>query len=204
MLNLSKVNDFRMSGGFGNPDFGRNDRHAVNSRDSSLVRDVRDVDERRFNDDDDIVSDDDIDKSSGGHHGNNEASSDKDRANNNKGNDDTDVNDVDDVDDDDEEDNMSSALGPLAGFQNLLAAAAANGGNPAADGRQGDAGGDPASAGQLSSVYGLIGNIQALLKMAVENAKKEERQLMSQKSKSLDIFIIWSKRNVTFLEFLNC
>ena len=33
-------------------------------------------------------------------------------------------------------------------------------------------------AQQLNSVYGLIGNIQALLKMAVENAKQEERQQM--------------------------
>ena len=79
---------------------------------------------------------------------------------------------------------MSAALGPLAGFQNLLAAAAANTGS--GDHRPGEPGADP--AGQLSSVYGLIGNIQALLKMAVENAKKEERQLMSQKSKNF-IFI---------------
>jgi hypothetical protein len=78
---------------------------------------------------------------------------------------------------------MSAALGPLAGFQNLLAAAAASGGGQAGEGRPGEAGGDPAAANQLSSMYGLIGNIQALLKMAVENAKKEERQLMSQKSK---------------------
>jgi hypothetical protein len=30
--------------------------------------------------------------------------------------------------------------------------------------------------GQLGSVYGLITNIQALIKVAVENAKKEERE----------------------------
>jgi hypothetical protein len=49
----------------------------------------------------------------------------------------------------------------LAGLEGLAAAAAAaNGGGET----------------HLSSVYGLIGNIQALLKMAVENAKQEERQ----------------------------
>jgi hypothetical protein len=93
------------------------------------------------------------------------------------------VNDVDDVDDDDDDDNAAAALGPLAGFQNLLAAAAASGGGSAGEGRPGEAGGDPAQANQLGSMYGLLGNIQTLLKMAVENAKKEERQLMSQKSK---------------------
>eukprot|EP00096_Caligus_rogercresseyi_P015210 TRINITY_DN765_c0_g1_i1.p1 TRINITY_DN765_c0_g1~~TRINITY_DN765_c0_g1_i1.p1 ORF type:complete len:739 (+),score=283.40 TRINITY_DN765_c0_g1_i1:176-2392(+) len=43
-------------------------------------------------------------------------------------------------------------------------------------------GGGEAGSGQLNSVYGLIGNIQALLKVAVENAKQEERHLLSQKS----------------------
>lgn len=182
MLNLSKVNDFRM-GGFGSSDFVRS-----GIRDTSVGRvDPLNVEERRFNDDEDIISEDDMDDSkSVDRH--NEASSDKDkdRANNNKGNnnEDTDANDVDDVDDDvDDEENASAALGPLAGFQNLLAAAAAGGGSTAGEGRQGEPGGDPAQANQLGSMYGLLGNIQALLKMAVENAKKEERQLLSQKSK---------------------
>eukprot|EP00095_Tigriopus_kingsejongensis_P011495 maker-scaffold56_size446035-snap-gene-2.11 protein:Tk11495 transcript:maker-scaffold56_size446035-snap-gene-2.11-mRNA-1 annotation:"hypothetical protein KGM_05630" len=46
--------------------------------------------------------------------------------------------------------------------ENMAAMAAAGGQTTGAD-------------GQLNSVYGLIGNIQALLKMAVENAKKDER-----------------------------
>ena len=187
VLNLSKVNDFRM-GGFA-AEFARSNSER-SARENSLVsigshhRDniVHQInDERRYHEEDDIVSDDDLEDDNKSSQNVHEALSDKDRANNNKGGNDDD--DVDDVDEDEDEDNMSAALGPLAGFQNLIAAAAASGaaGNPA--GGAGEAGSDPASAGQLSSVYGLIGNIQALLKMAVENAKKEERQLMSQKSK---------------------
>ena len=47
-----------------------------------------------------------------------------------------------------------------------LAAAAAAASNPTAAG--------PKDASQLSNVYGLIGNIQALLKAAVENTTKEK------------------------------
>ena len=43
-------------------------------------------------------------------------------------------------------------------------------------------GGEGGEAGQLNSVYGLIGNIQALLKMAVENAKQEERHAQAVKN----------------------
>ena len=49
--------------------------------------------------------------------------------------------------------------GLLAGLPGLLANADAVGGGE----------------GQLGSVYSLITNIQALIKVAVENAKKEER-----------------------------
>ena len=52
------------------------------------------------------------------------------------------------------------------------------------------------AAGQLNSVYGLIGNIQALLKMAVDNAKKEERNsILSQKCK-------WEKSYCLILSYL--
>ena len=55
--------------------------------------------------------------------------------------------------------NPAALTAGLAGLEGLAAAAAAaNGG------------------GEVNSVYGLIGNIQALLKVAVENAKAEERQ----------------------------
>lgn len=37
----------------------------------------------------------------------------------------------------------------------------------------------------LSSLYGIIGNIQTLLKVAVENAKQEERQILSQKGNTI-------------------
>lgn len=40
--------------------------------------------------------------------------------------------------------------------------------------------------GQLASVYSLITNIQALIKVAVENAKKEERSLISEKGKQIN------------------
>ena len=100
VLNLSKMNDFRM-GGYA-ADFGHRAERSMSVRENSL--DIgRDVDshrsdERRYNDDDDIVSDEDLDdnKSVVGGNGHNEASSDKDRANNNK-KDDDDVDDVDDV-----------------------------------------------------------------------------------------------------------
>ena len=38
--------------------------------------------------------------------------------------------------------------------------------------------------GQLASVYSLITNIQALIKVAVENAKKEERTQLAEKGKN--------------------
>ena len=38
--------------------------------------------------------------------------------------------------------------------------------------------------GQLGSVYSLITNIQALIKVAVENAKKETRNQLADKGKS--------------------
>ncbi|TRY73892.1 hypothetical protein TCAL_07775 [Tigriopus californicus] len=41
--------------------------------------------------------------------------------------------------------------------------------------------------GQLNSVYGLIGNIQALLKMAVENAKKDESPTITKSDPKTDI-----------------
>ena len=50
----------------------------------------------------------------------------------------------------------------MAGLPGLLANA---------DSNSGPNGGE----GQLGSVYSLITNIQALIKVAVENAKKEER-----------------------------
>ena len=59
----------------------------------------------------------------------------------------------------------------IPGFPANLAAMAAGAG-----------GGDGGDAGQMNSVYGLIGNIQALLKMAVENAKQEERHAQAVKN----------------------
>lgn len=54
--------------------------------------------------------------------------------------------------------NLAASLMPgLAGLASLNAAEGAEGGR------------------QLNNVYGLIGNIQALLKMAVENAKQDDR-----------------------------
>ncbi len=73
-----------------------------------------------------------------------------------------------------------TSLAAMAGFPGLAAlgsgAEATSGGN------------------QLNSVYGLIGSIQALLKMAVENAKQEERQSMSQKRRCFfsDSLSSWS------------
>ena len=42
--------------------------------------------------------------------------------------------------------------------------------------------------GQLASVYSLITNIQAMIKVAVENAKKEERSLITEKGKYFDFY----------------
>ena len=42
--------------------------------------------------------------------------------------------------------------------------------------------------GQLASVYSLITNIQAMIKVAVENAKKEERSLITEKGKYFDLY----------------
>merc|ERR1711935_623066 len=56
--------------------------------------------------------------------------------------------------------------GLLAGLPGLLASASSESGS-----------GD----GQLASVYSLITNIQALIKVAVENAKKEERTQLAEK-----------------------
>ena len=52
----------------------------------------------------------------------------------------------------------------MAGLPGLLANAADS-----------NSGGPNGGEGQLGSVYSLITNIQALIKVAVENAKKEER-----------------------------
>ena len=43
--------------------------------------------------------------------------------------------------------------------------------------------------GQLASVYSLITNIQALIKVAVENAKKEERTQLAEKGMNKKHFI---------------
>ncbi len=74
------------------------------------------------------------------------------------------------------------SLGALPGFGNqvigiLRALCAGNTKFSLSIFQTGDDAANP-GAQQLNSVYGLIGNIQALLKMAVENAKQEERQQM--------------------------
>ena len=45
--------------------------------------------------------------------------------------------------------------------------------------------------GQLASVYSLITNIQAMIKVAVENAKKEERSLITEKGKYFDFYFMF-------------
>ena len=60
----------------------------------------------------------------------------------------------------------------MAGLPGLLANADAAGGGE----------------GQLGSVYSLITNIQALIKVAVENAKKEERTKLEDGGK---LYFIW-------------
>ena len=45
--------------------------------------------------------------------------------------------------------------------------------------------------GQLASVYSLITNIEAMIKVAVENAKKEERSLITEKGKYFDFYFMF-------------
>ena len=51
--------------------------------------------------------------------------------------------------------------------------------------------------GQLASVYSLITNIQAMIKVAVENAKKEERSLITEKGKYFDFYFKFEIWNLT-------
>ena len=112
--------------------------------------------------DDDIMSDDEAPTSGDDKFIKTQDES-KDKVNNNKSVDSKESNNnSDSVSQNGTNTNAAAALtsGLLAGFPNLLGAGAGTG-----EGKD----------NQLNNVYGLIGNIQALLKAAVENNAKEDK-----------------------------